>query len=408
MKYLVLIPDGAADAAVPALGGKSPLQAAKKPHLDRLARGGTMGLVRTVPAGMDPGSDVANLSLFGYDPVRYYTGRAPLEAASLGVQLQDGEIAFRCNLVSTGGLPPTDPAAVMEDYSAGHISTAESRRVIDDFLGSGIYRSLFLPDLSLYPGVGYRHLLVWLCGPDRVRLTPPHDILGERLEPYLPAGLGGKRLRELMEASFGFLSGHPVNRERRERGLPTADSFWFWGAGRRPALPLFRECHGLSGAVISAVDLVNGIGVLAGLERVSVPGATGYLDTNYDGKARHALTALRRHDLVFVHIEAPDEAGHQGDPQLKVQAIEDLDRKFLGVVLEGLEAVGGFRVLVAPDHPTPVATRTHAADPVPFVIFPAPAADQGSAGAFDEEWGRRAGHMIEEGHRLLGRFIGEH
>ncbi len=405
MKYLVLIPDGAADVAVPSLGGRTPLQAAKTPHLDRLVREGEIGLVRTVPAGMEPGSDVANLSLFGYDPGLYYTGRAPLEAASMGVELGDGDIAFRCNLVSTGGQSPFESGAVMEDYSAGHIGTEESRRIILDFLETEEYKGRFQPDLDLYPGVGYRHLLVWRGGKEGAVLAPPHDILGRELEPYLPRGAGSERLREVTALSAAFLRDHPVNVGRRKEGKGTADCFWLWGAGRRPSMPTLGERTGLSGAVISAVDLVNGIAVLAGTERIAVPGATGYVDTNYEGKARYALEALERLDIVFVHIEAPDEAGHQGDPALKVEAIERIDGEFLGTLLGKKTPGEDFRILVAPDHPTPLATRTHSDDPVPFLICPATPGGSGRREAFDEEEAARSGIFVEAGHLLLDRLL---
>jgi 2,3-bisphosphoglycerate-independent phosphoglycerate mutase len=404
VKYLVLIPDGSADLPEPSLNGRTPLQAARTPNLDRLVREGETGLVRTVPEGMDPGSDVANLSLFGYDPSRYYTGRAPLEAASLGIELGGGDVAFRCNLVSTKGKAPGEAGVQMKDYSAGHISTEEGRRIVEDFRLTGEYRRHFQPDLDLYPGVGYRHLLVWKGGSDEVTLTPPHDILDREVEDYLPRGEGAERLLKLMRVSASFLEDHPVNRSRRERGLSTADAFWFWGAGRRPALPTLKDTTGLSGAVISAVDLVNGIGVLAGLERISVPGATGYVDTDYGAKAVYALKALEDHDIVFVHIEAPDEAGHQGETELKVRAIESVDAEFLGPVLES-RAGEDFRILAAPDHPTPLRMRTHTGDPVPYVISPAPAAEGVRQISFSEDSALRSGVMIKEGHRLLDRLL---
>jgi len=405
MKYLVLIPDGSADWPDPSRGGKTPLQEAETPNLDLLVREGEIGLVRTVPEGMDPGSDVANLSLFGYDPSRYYTGRAPLEAASLGIDLGEGDVAFRCNLVSTVGGMPGDAGTVMKDYSAGHISSEEGRRIIEDFRRSEEYRRHFQPDLDLYPGVGYRHLLVWRGGSDEVVLAAPHDILDREVESYLPRGEGAGRLLEIMRISASFLADHAVNRGRKERGLSTADSFWFWGAGRRPSLPILREVTGLSGAVISAVDLVNGIGALAGLERVSVPGATGYVDTDYGAKASYALRALESHDIVFVHIEAPDEAGHQGERDLKVRAIESVDGEFLAPVLKARETMD-MKILVAPDHPTPLRKRTHTDDPVPFVISPAPAAEGVRQASFSEDAAMASGLMIDEGHRLLGRFLG--
>jgi 2,3-bisphosphoglycerate-independent phosphoglycerate mutase len=405
MKYLVLIPDGAADWPVPALGGRTPLEAAATPNLERLARTSEVGVVRTVPPGMDPGSDVAGMSLFGSDPARYYTGRAPLEAASMGVELAPGDVAFRCNLVATGGAAPEDPAAVMVDYSAGHISTEEGRRIVADFRESPLYRERFLPAFELFPGVGYRHLLVWRGGSDQVRLTPPHDILGQRLEEHLPRGEAAPNLLGLMALAHAFLLLHPVNRDRRSAGHGAADNFWFWGAGRRPALPRFAERYGLSGAVISAVDLVNGIGVLLGLERVSVPGATGYVETNYRGKAEHALAALGRHDLVFVHIEAPDEAGHAGDPAQKVLALERIDREFLGPVLAGLAGFVEHALLVAPDHYTPVERRSHVGDPVPFLIHRSGSAQGNGAAAFTEAEAAKTGLAVDPGHTLLDRLF---
>ncbi len=405
MKYLILIPDGAADWPVPALGGKTPLEAAATPNLDRLAREGECGRVLTVPAGMDPGSDVAGMSLFGNDPARVYTGRAPLEAASMGVPLGDADVALRCNLVSTNGAAAEDPDAVMVDYSAGHIATAEGRRIIEDFRGSDIYRERYLPDFELFPGVGYRHLLVWRGGSTDARLTPPHDILGQRIAEHLPRGAAAPNLLGLMALAHPWLQLHPVNRDRRGRGVGAADSFWFWGAGRRPALQPFRERYGLSGAVISAVDLVNGIGVLLGLERVTVPGATGYVETNYRGKAEYALAAFARHDVVFVHIEAPDEAGHSGDAAQKVRALERIDAEFLGTALAGLAKLGPHRVLVAPDHYTPIARRSHVGEAVPFLVWPGPQGRASGAAGFTEAEAAKTGVYVERGHELLGRLF---
>jgi len=405
MKYLILIPDGAADWAVPALGGKTPLDAAHTPNLDRLAREGECGRVRTVPDGMEPGSDVAGMSLFGSDPARVYTGRAPLEAASMGVPLADADVALRCNLVSTGGAAAEDPGALMVDYSAGHITTEEGRRIVEDFRETEVYRERFLPAFELFPGVGYRHLLVWRGGSTDVKLVPPHDILGRPLAEHLPRGPAGPNLLGLMVLAHAWLQLHPVNRERRKRGAPAADNFWFWGAGRRPALAPFAERYGRSGAVISAVDLVNGIGVLLGLERVSVPGATGYVETNYRGKAEHALAAFERHDVVFVHIEAPDEAGHAGDAAQKVCALERIDAEFLGPALAGLERLGPHRVLIAPDHYTPIERRTHVGDPVPYLVWPPPSGKASGAGAFTEAEALRTGVLVERGHELLGRLF---
>ncbi len=405
MKYVVLIPDGAADWPVPALGGKTPLEAAVTPNLDRIAREGECGRVRTVPEGMDPGSDVAGMSLFGCDPARVYTGRAPLEAASMGVALGDADVALRCNLVATGGAAAEDEGAVMVDYSAGHISTEEGRRIVADFRASDLYRERFLPVFELFPGVGYRHLLVWRGGSADAKLTPPHDITGRPLAAHLPSGPAAPNLLGLMALAHPWLLLHPVNRERRGRGLAAADNFWFWGAGKRPALQPFRERHGLSGAVISAVDLVNGIGVLLGLERVSVPGATGYVETDYRGKAEHALAALERRDVVFVHIEAPDEAGHAGEAAEKVRALERIDAEFLGTLLPGLARLGAHRVLVAPDHYTPIARRTHVGEAVPYAVWPAPAGKPSGAARFTEAEAARTGLFVERGHELLGRLF---
>ena len=405
MKYVVLIPDGAADWPVPALGGRTPLEAAATPNLDRLAREGECGRVRTVPDGMDPGSDVAGMSLFGCDPAAVYTGRAPLEAASMGVALGDADVALRCNLVSTAGAAADAAGATMEDYSAGHITTEEGRRILEDFRGTDLYRERFLPDFELFPGVGYRHLLVWRGGSTDVKLVPPHDILGEQLAAHLPRGAAAPPLLELMAHAHPWLLRHPVNQARRGRDLAAADSFWFWGAGKRPALPLFRERFGISGAVISAVDLVNGIGVLLGLERVTVPGATGYVETNYRGKADHAIEALARHDAVFVHIEAPDEAGHSGDAAQKVLALERIDAEFLGPALAGLENLGPHRVLVAPDHYTPIARRSHVGEAVPFLIWPGPGGRASGASGFTEAEAAKTGVYVERGHELLGRLF---
>jgi 2,3-bisphosphoglycerate-independent phosphoglycerate mutase len=296
----------------------------------------------------------------------------------------------------------------MADYSAGHITTEEGRRIVEDFRGTDVYRERFLPDFELFPGVGYRHLLVWRGGSTDAKLVPPHDILGQPLAKHLPSGPAAPNLLGLMALAHPWLLLHPVNRDRRGRGLPAADNFWFWGAGRRPALLPFRERYGRSGAVISAVDLVNGIGALLGMERVTVPGATGYVETNYRGKADFALAALARHDVVFVHIEAPDEAGHSGDAAQKVRAIERIDAEFLGPALAGLARLGPHRVLVAPDHYTPVARRSHVGDPVPFAIWSGPGAPAGGgsgAAAFTEAEAAKTGLFVERGHELLGRLF---
>ncbi len=387
MKVAILVGDGMADYPLPELEGRTPLEVALTPNMDAIARGGTGGLVRTIPDGMPPGSDVANLSIFGYDPLRYYTGRAPLEAASVGVALGDGEVAFRCNLV-------TIEDGVMVDYSAGHISTEEAKELIlllDERLGS--------EEVRFHPGVSYRHLLVIrgeFCG---LRTTPPHDITGRPVAPYLPEGEGSEVLRELMGDSEALLRDAEVNRRRRAMGKPPATGIWPWGQGKTPRLPGLRERFGVEGGVISAVDLVRGIGVLAGLRVVDVPGATGYLDTNYEGKASYALEVLREQDFVYLHVEAPDEAGHAGGIEDKIRAIEDFDEKVVGPVWEGIGRMGG-RILVLPDHRTPIPVRTHTPEPVPFAIWPGNV----PLPEFSESAGE-GGLRVEKGHELMEMLI---
>lgn len=359
MKYAVLVPDGAADRPVKERGGATPLEAARTPNMDFLAENGICGTAVTVPEGMPAGSDVANFSLLGYDPRRYYSGRGPLEAASMGVSLSPDEVAFRCNLV-------TAREGRLEDYSAGHISSGEAAALIhflQDRLGDNFTR--------FHPGVGYRHLLV-LRGLQylEARCFPPHDVVGREIAEILPEGPGEERLRALMRISQRLLGAHEVNRSREQRGLKPANMVWPWGQGKAPQLPTLRERYGLSGAVITAVDLVKGLGLLAGMEVVEVPGATGYHDTDYEAKGRYAVAALRRLDLVYVHVEAPDEAGHEGDWEAKVEALELFDRHIVGAVLDAtVQLRDNLCVLLAPDHPTPLEVRTHVDDPVPFAVY---------------------------------------
>ncbi len=392
-----------ADYPMAELGGKTPLQAAGTPHLDRMARQGTLGLVRTVPPGMPPGSDVANLSIFGYDPALHFTGRAPLEAAAMGVQLKPRDVAFRCNLVTLG---TKDGRAFMDDFSAGHITTPEAREVVQR-----IGEALGNEEFQFYPGVSYRHLLVWREGERGlgVKTTPPHDISGKEIAEFLPRGAGQKEVLGLMEKAKGFLADNPVNRTRLREGKKPANAIWLWGQGKAPALLPMTERFGLQGSVISAVDLMKGIGFYAGLEIIQVPGATGYLDTNYAGKAESALQEVSRKDFVYVHLEAPDEASHNGNLKDKLRAIEDFDQKVVGPILRGLESFPDFRILVLPDHPTPIVLKTHSAEPVPFVIF-----DSGDrrktpkeGSSFDETSAQKAGLFLERGHELMEKFIGD-
>jgi 2,3-bisphosphoglycerate-independent phosphoglycerate mutase len=400
-KYAVLCGDGMADYPIAELQGKTPLQVAQTPNLDGMARRGILGLVRTVPPGMAPGSDVANLSIFGYDPTRHFTGRAPLEAAAMGVKLNPEDVAFRCNLVTLGA---GNGRETMEDFSAGHISTGEAREIMEQ-----IGEILGNDEFHFFPGVSYRHLLVWRNGERglKVRTTPPHDISGKEIAEFLPQGDGQEEILSLMEKAKKVLRGFPVNQKRLEAGKKPANAIWLWGQGKAPALLPMTERFGLRGSVISAVDLTKGIGSYAGLEIVNVPGATGYLDTNYRGKAEYALREISRKDFVYVHLEAPDEASHNGNLKDKIQAIEDFDQKIVGPILRGLEKIGPFRVLALPDHPTPLVLKTHSSEPVPFVIFSSE--DSGDSTRedryFDETCARETGLLLERGHELMEKFI---
>jgi 2,3-bisphosphoglycerate-independent phosphoglycerate mutase len=381
MKYVVVLGDGMADYPVETLGGRTPLAVAGKPCIDSLAdRAISYGLVQTTVRHLPAGSDVANLSVMGYDPEQFYTGRGPLEAASMGVKLQPGDTAFRCNLITAD--------ETIADYSAGHITTAEAGELIR-FLDSRLGRK----GLSFYPGVSYRHLLIIDGCPPGIECTPPHDVVGQPVKDHLPRGEGSDEIIGLIKASQELLPGHPVNRRRVTAGKRPANSIWPWGQGRTPSMPTFREKFGLNGAVISAVDLIKGLGVLAGLEVVEVPGATGYLDTDYGAKARYALNALERNDFVFVHVEAPDEMSHEGRLADKIRAIEDLDAKLVRPLLDGLCRFGEYRLMVLPDHPTPLATRTHAYDPVPYIIY-------------DSRYNKKNNKCYDEKSMADGQFVG--
>ena len=345
MKYIVLIGDGMADWPLRELDGQTPLQVAKTPNMDFLAKYGATGLARTVPKGMNPGSDIANMSIIGFDPKKYYSGRGPLEAASLGVNLKSGEVAFRCNLV-------TIKNDCMHDFTAGHISTSEAKKIIKT-----INKKIGSSDIIFYPGLSYRHLMVSKCGGASARCTPPHDITGKNIKKYLPKGKESDFLRDLMFKSSELLNGKKEN------------MIWLWGQGKTPKMPLFEQQFGKRGAIITAVDLLKGMAIILGMSVVKVPGVTGFVDTNYKGKADYAIRALKNHDIVFVHVEAPDEAGHMGDTKLKIKAIEDFDKKIVGAVLKSARARKDLRILVMPDHPTPIKTKTHTAEPVPFVVW---------------------------------------
>ncbi len=407
MKYIILLGDGMADRPHAELGGKTCLQAAKTPNLDQLATLGQVGMVHTIPEGFPPGSDVANLTVMGYDPRKYYTGRSPLEAASIGVELGPDDVAFRCNLVTlhiTSGKFSASGArrrAIMEDFSAGHIPTQEARLLVEE-----IASKLGNDHIRFYPGVSYRHLMVWKGGKDKVECTPPHDIQDKDIHDYLPRGEGDDVLNALMESSTELLLHHPVNKARIENGKRPANSIWLWGQGKRPSMPTFREKYGLEGAMISAVDLTKGIGIYAGFEVINVPGATGWLDTNYVGKAEHALWALNTKDIVYVHVEAPDEAGHTGDLKNKLQAIEDFDDFIVGNIMHGMKQFDDYRILALPDHPTPLEIRTHSSEPVPFIIYDNKQERKGGPVSYDERIADREEALVfKEGYKLMDYFL---
>jgi len=390
MKYVLIVPDGMADWSLPELDGRTPLMVARTPYLDALARESRLGAVLTVPPGMYPGSDVANMALLGYDPRRYYTGRAPLEAAAMGVPLETRDVAFRCSLISTDG-------EMLLDYSGGAISTEEARPLIEL-----LEQKLSTPRIHFFAGVGYRHLMRWSDGPVEVQCTPPHEIVGQPIRLHYPRGEGEATLRQLMEDSFELLDRHPINRRRRDEGKLPANMVWFWGQGRTPRLEPFSLKWGITGAVVAAVDLVKGLGVLAGLEVPYVPGATGYVDTDYRAKGEYTLRMLEKHDFVYTHIEAPDEAGHHGDIEAKIWAIEQIDRHIIGQVVEGLRARGEpFRLMVVPDHFTPIAKRTHAEGAVPFLLYDSEHPHPNRL-PYDESILTEPGiPFVEEGYRLI-------
>lgn len=392
-KYLIILCDGMADEPLEELGGRTPLEAAQTPNMDRLAPMSEIGMVRTVPEGISPGSDTANLSVIGYDPKACYTGRSPLEALSIGVDMAPDDVSFRCNLVTLSEEEACYEEKHILDHSSGEISTADAA-VLLEALKKGLKREGY----EFYVGTSYRHLLIWKHG-KVVELTAPHDILTQQIGRHLPKD---EVLRDMMKKSYEILSGHPVNVRRKEQGLNPANSAWFWGAGTRPALPSFEEKYHLKGAMISAVDLLKGIAVGAGLRNITVEGANGGLHTNYAGKGTAAAEALcAGEDFVYVHIEAPDEMGHQGSAANKIMAIEQIDKWVIGPVVDLLtEKEIDFRMLVLPDHPTPVRVRTHVGDPVPYLLYDSTLKAAG-APAYNEKTGRQSGILEEKGHCLI-------
>jgi 2,3-bisphosphoglycerate-independent phosphoglycerate mutase len=397
VKYIILQGDGMADYPLEDLGGKTPLEAAKTPNMDWLAAHGVFGMAHVIPKGFPPGSDVGNMSIMGYDPAVYHTGRSPLEAASMGVALGPKDIAFRCNLVT---LTDKGSDTFMEDFTSGHISTEEAGAIIRD-----VGRELGRDDIEFFAGVSYRHLMVWRSGKETMTTTPPHDITDQKVASYMPSGDGAELLRGLMDASKRLLADHPVNKKRAARGQRKATSIWLWGQGRAPALPPLTERFGIRGGVISAVDIINGLGVYAGLERILVPGITGFFDTNYRGKGEHGVNSLEKNDLVFIHVEAIDEAGHMGDVQKKIQAIEDFDEKVVGTVLERMADRKDWRVLLMPDHPTAIAVKTHVAEPVPFVLFSANEQRNNGPVRYNEKDAAQTGVVAKQAFRLMEALI---
>ena len=393
-KYLIVLCDGMADEPLEELGGKTPLEAAETPNMDWLASRSEIGMVRTVPEGMAPGSDTANLSVIGYDPEKYYTGRSPLEALSIGVDMESDDVSFRCNIVTLSEEEETYEERRIIDHSSGEIST-EDAAVLVKALKEGLEREGY----EFYTGTSYRHLLIWKHG-QAVELTAPHDILIRRIGEYLPQDAV---LREMMVKSYDILSKHPININRKKQGLNPANSAWFWGAGTRPALSSFEEKFHLKGAMISAVDLLKGIAVGAGLRNITVEGANGGLDTNYTGKGEAAAEALSgEDDFVYIHIEAPDEMGHQGSIENKITAIERIDAQVIGPVVEKLrEKSRDFRMLVLPDHPTPIRVRTHVSDPVPYLLYDSANEQDSPFSCYNEKEGQKSGIMVEKGHTLI-------
>lgn len=401
MKYLVVLCDGMADTPNAVLGGKTPMECAHKPNMDALAKNAEVGMCRTVAAGLKPGSDVANLSVMGYDPAVCYTGRSPLEAASIGVDLKPTDVALRCNTVTLSGEESYEDKT-MVDYCAGDISTEEAHKIIETVekeLGSDIYK--------FYGGVSYRHCLVVDNGTtDLGNMTPPHDISGRVIGEYLSKSENAAPLIDLMKKSYEILKNHPVNIERRKKGLHEANSIWLWGEGRRPQLENFKEKNGVSGCVVSAVDLLKGIGICAGMETPEVESATGYIDTNFEGKTQAGIDAFKRGtDLVYLHFEAPDECGHRGEAQNKVKAIEMIDSRVLTKMLDYLNGCGDdYRILIMPDHPTPLETMTHSSAPVPFLIYDSRKKENGVS-SFTEKNAAETGEFVEHGPDIMSMLL---
>lgn len=400
MKYVVVLYDGMADYPVPALGGKTPMMVAKKPNLDYLAQRAEVGLVRTVAEGLKPGSDVANMSVMGFDPMKYYTGRSPLEAASIGIDMKPTDVSLRCNLVTLSQDDKPYEEKTIEDYCADDISTEEAEELIKT-----IEEKLGTDEFKFYSGVSYRHCLIWKNGTTELgNMTPPHDITGKVITEYLSTAENAKPLIEMMKKSYDILKDHPVNLARIARGKRPANSIWLWGEGTRPSISTFEEIYHIKGGVVSAVDLIKGIGRCAEMEVAEVEGATGYIDTNFEGKAKAALDLLERNDLVYIHFEATDECGHRNEPENKVRAIELIDERVLPILFEGLKKYDDYKIMVLPDHPTPIVTRTHASDPVPYLIYHKNKEVDG-VNTINEETAKATGNFIDFGPSIMPHFL---
>jgi len=395
MKYIVIVPDGASDHPIESLGGKTPLEVASIPFINSLAQSGTLGRVKTVPAGFTPSSDVANLSLLGYEPDKYYTGRGPLEAANLGIELEDKDLAFRCNFI-------TQTDDILFDYSAGHITNKEAGILID-YLNNKLGTS----DIKFYPGKSYRHIMVYKNGADleleKLKYFAPHDIMSKPIKSFFPHGKNSKNIIELMSKSKDILADHEINKVRIDLKENPANMIWLWGCGRKPQMESFEDKFNIKGAVISAVDLIKGIGKIIGMKVIEVEGATGYYDTNYSGKAQAAIEALKKVDFVFVHIEATDEAGHNQDLRMKITCLERIDKMVVKPIVEQMGSKD-FRILITPDHPTPVSKRTHTNEPVPFLIY-GKDVQKGSFSSYSETEAQNSNLYFDKGPELIRYFL---
>lgn len=401
MKYLVMLCDGMADEPNEALGGVTPMEKADKPCMDSLAAKAEVGMVKTVAEGLKPGSDVANLSVLGYEPAVYYSGRSPLEAVSIGIDLSETDVTLRCNLVTLSDEPEYSDKT-MVDYCGGDISTPEAKELIDY-----IQKNLGDDTFSFYPGVSYRHCLVWKNGnPHPGELTPPHDISNRVIKDYIPKGDDTAKLYDLMKKSYDLLKDHPINKKRVAEGKRPANSIWLWGEGTKPKLDTFFKKFGKKGSMISAVDLLKGIAICAGMNSVDVDGATGYIDTNFDGKCQAAINEFKNgSDLVYIHVEAPDECGHRGEAENKVKAIEMIDKHILGPVTEFLKSYDDFAVLVCPDHRTPLAIKTHTSNPVPYLIYYSKNPVDSKVTCFCEKQAKETGNYIAKGFTMMNHFL---